>query len=252
MMQKILITAPMRQDPKIVKEYLEGIKKLKIPIGYEIRLFFVVNDCPEVIPLIYEAGADWIVYDTGTEYQKTHNDHIWTKKLLADMSALRNKTIEYALYQDFDYWFSVDTDIVLDPNTLEKLLEADKDIISEVFWTKSPNGTWWCNSWIFDQCDADGHYTLWMEAPGVYPVGMTGACMLVKRRVLEAGVNYTQIPCIKNALKGEDRHFCIRAACAGFDLYMDTEYPAKHLYTETVYREYMREKQEAGDDVETE
>ena len=32
---------------------------------------------------------------------------------------------------------------------------------------------------------------------------------------------------------GEDRHFCIRAAALGFTLYVDTHYPAYHIYRES-------------------
>ena len=74
---------------------------------------------------------------------------------------------------------------------------------------------------------------------------MTGACTLVKRKVLEAGVNYSHIPNIRDALFGEDRHFCVRAAVHGFELWVDTHVPATHLYTETEYQKYMNTK--AGD-----
>jgi hypothetical protein len=68
---------------------------------------------------------------------------------------------------------------------------------------------------------------------------MTGACTLVKRKVFEADVDYTQIPNIYKALRGEDRHFCVRAACAGFEMWVDTHCPATHLYTEDEYNKFM-------------
>ena len=68
---------------------------------------------------------------------------------------------------------------------------------------------------------------------------MTGACTLVTRKVFEAGVDYTQIPNIRKALRGEDRHFCVRAACAGFEMWVDTHCPATHLYTREIYENYM-------------
>ena len=71
---------------------------------------------------------------------------------------------------------------------------------------------------------------------------MTGALTLVKRRVFEAGVDYSRIPKINTALRGEDRHFCVRAACAGFGLWVDTHAPATHLYTRKLYDEYMKSK----------
>jgi GT2 family glycosyltransferase len=155
------------------------------------------------------------------------------------METLRNMTIRHALDHGYDYWFSVDTDLVLHPDTLRYLLEADKDIVSEIFWSTSKDIHYWCNAWMYDQ--GSGMPDEWHN-PGLYQVGMTGACTLVKRHVLESGVDYTHIPNIQRALYGEDRHFCVRAAVHGFELWVDTHCPAIHLYTETEYQKYMNRK----------
>ena len=228
-MKKILITAPLRQDVKIFQEYQKGLDALEVPVGFCVRRFFVVNDCEEVIP--YIRNAEYIRMDTGDEYRKTGDNHEWTHELMAKMSGLRNRTIEEMLDGGYDYWFSVDTDLVLDPWTLYRLIEADKDIVSEIFWTQH-----WCNAWERDQYSPPREE--WRK-PGLYKVGMTGACTLVKRKVFEAGVDYTQIPNIYKALRGEDRHFCVRAACAGFEMWVDTHCPATHLYTEDEYKKFM-------------
>lgn len=236
-MRKILITAPLRQDPDIFDAYQEGLDRLEIPEGFEVSRFFVVNDCPEVIPHIRDAG--WITAETGLAYEKTHNDHLWTLDLMRKMGEMRNRTIREMLDGGFDYWFSADTDIVADPRTLKTLLEADRDIVSEIFWTQAPNGKYWCNAWMEDQCA--GMPEDWRR-PGLYRCGMTGALTLVKRRVFEAGVSYERIPNIRTALRGEDRHFCVRAACAGFEMWIDSHCPARHLYTRRLYEEYMAGK----------
>ena len=233
-MKKVLITAPLRQDTDIFMAYQDGLDRLEIPDGYEVRRYFVVNDCKEVIP--YIRNAEYIVADTGETYEKTGNDHLWTLGLMRKMSDLRNRTITEMLTGGYDYWLSIDTDIVVDPKTLRTLIEADKDIVSEIFWTQAPNGKYWCNAWMVDQ--ACGMPEDWKK-PGLYRCGMTGALTLVKRKVFEAGVDYTPIPNIYQALKGEDRHFCVRAACAGFELWIDTHCPAKHLYTRELYEDYM-------------
>jgi len=233
-MKKIMITAPLRQDTDIFEEYQKGLDALEIPEGYETSRFFVVNDCNEVIPHIRD--AEYTVADTGEIYQKTGNDHLWTLELMARMSELRNMTIRKMLDGGFDYWLSIDTDIVVDPKTLCWLLDADKDIVSGIFWTQAPNGRYWCNAWLYDQ--SAGMQEAWRK-PGLYRVGMTGALTLVKRKVFEAGVDYTPIMNIKTALRGEDRHFCVRAACAGFEMWIDTHCTAKHLYTRRLYEEYM-------------
>ncbi len=233
-MKRILITAPLRQDADVFREYQKGLDALQIPEGYEVSRFFVVNDCPEVIPEIRD--AEYIIADNNEAYEKTHNDHLWTMSLMWRMAELRNLTIRTMLDGGYDYWFSVDTDIVLDQWTLYHLLEADKDIVSEIFWTVAPNGREWCNAWMVDQ--SAGMREEWKK-PGLYRVGMTGACTLVKRKVFEAGVDYSRIPNIETALRGEDRHFCVRAACAGFEMWIDSHAPATHLYTRELYEKFM-------------
>lgn len=238
-MQKVLITAPARQEPKIFREYRESIANLIVPDGVSVDTYFVINDCPELIPCLRESDK-YIVHNTGEAYSKTHNDHIWSDSNMRTMETLRNLTIAFALINGYDYWFSVDTDLVLHPDTLRFLLDADKDIVSEIFWSTSKDIHTWCNAWMCDQ--GSGMLNEW-RTPGLYQCGMTGACTLVKRKVLEAGVDYTHIPNIQRALYGEDRHFCVRAAVHGFELWVDSHCPATHLYTESEYQKYMAKKQ---------
>lgn len=230
---KVLISAPLRQSVNIFRLYQESLDNLIVPEGVTVDRFFVVNDCPKVIP---EIRGDYIVFDTHDLYTKTATEHLWTNENLSKMHTLRNLTVKRALDGGYDYLFSVDTDLVLQPETLQALLEAKKDIVSELFWT---NG--WCNAWMFDQ--STGMSRDWKN-PGLYQVGMTGACMLVSRRVLEK-CDYSPIPNIYKCLWGEDRHFCIRAACHGFELWTDTHYPPEHLYTDEEYQNYVRRHSDA-------
>lgn len=224
---KILITAPLKQERHIFREYQDALDALVIPDGVTVERFFVVNDCPEIVK---DIRGSYIIMNTGDRYDKAVNTHLWTHENLTKMHDLRNATIQFARAGGYDYWFSVDTDLVLHPMTLQALLAADKDIVSEIFWT---NG--WCNAWLHDQ--SGGMRTEW-HIPGLYQVGMTGALTLVKRKVFTA-IDYTPIPNIVKALWGEDRHFCIRAACAGFEMWVDTHYPAEHLYTEAEYKQFI-------------
>lgn len=232
-MTKVLIAAPLRQEKKIFEAYQDALDALFLPAGVMADRFFVVNDCPEIVPEI--RSGSWVVRDTGETYQKTGNDHIWTESNMLAMSRLRNEILWHAGRSGYDYVFSVDTDVILRPETLARLLQLERDIVSEIFWTVGPNRRAWCNAWMYDQ--ASGMKAEWGR-PDVYRVGMTGACTLISRRVWEAGVDFTPIPNIKAALRGEDRHFCVRAACAGFELWLDTTCPAEHLYTETEYRKW--------------
>ena len=237
---RVLITAPLKQDAETFGYFQDALDALEIPEDVTVDRFFVVNDCDEVIPMI---RGDYAVMNTGDVYQKTHNDHIWTQNNLSKMEQLRNATINQALAGAYDYWWSIDTDVIVQPQTLKILLDADKDIVSEVFWTQSRVGNWWCNGWLYDQADADGHFTdgSW-RVPGLYRVGMTGACTLAKTDVFRRGVSYTRIPNIRKVLWGEDRWFSIRAAVLGVEMWLDTHAPAEHLFTPALREEYRRRK----------
>ena len=237
-MIKVLLTAPLKQERGIFQAHQDSIDALILPEGVQLDRFYVLNDCDG---LAEDIRGRYEVINTGDLYAKTHNDHIWTHENLAKMPLLRNRTIREALDGGYDYWWSVDTDLVLAPETLQVLLDADKDIVSEIFWTQSKAGGWWCNGWMYDQADADGRLREFTE-PGLYQVGMTGALTLVKTDVLRGGVSFDPIPNIKNALWGEDRWFCIRAAVLGYEMWLDTHYPAEHLFTPAIYQDYVRRR----------
>ena len=226
-MTRVLIAAPLRQDPKIFEEYQKGLDALIIPEGVIADRYFVVNDCDNVIPYIRNAEYD-VVNNGAMMYQ----DHLWTGELVGNMATYRNMTIRKTLDGGYDYLLSVDTDLVLEEHTLQQLLEDDKDCVAGMFWT---NG--WSNCWMYDQV-CENNLPEW-QTPGVYRVGGTGALFLIKRKVLEAGVDYTPIPNLRKAVFGEDRHFCIRAVCNGFELWADNRCQPVHLYRNKQYDDYI-------------
>ena len=238
---RVLIGAPLRQDPLIFTEHLRGIAELEIPEGVEVDKFYVANGERACLPLL--GDGEFVVRDDLVpafyESGESNRDHVWTLYDTLKMCELRSVLTDKVLNEGYDYLLSFDTDVVMRPETLRALLEADKQIVSEVFWTKADSGLEWCNAWLVDGYGVRGSdFAKWRQA-GLYQVGMTGACTLIHRSVFEAGVSYRQIPNIYNSLVGEDRHFCVRAACAGIELWLDTRYPATHLYRQEEYERFM-------------
>ena len=70
-----------------------------------------------------------------------------------------------------------------------------------------------------------------LKKPGVYEVGGLGACTLISKPALQRPVSFKKIKNI--SFWGEDRHFCIRASAMGLSLFVDTHYPAYHIYRES-------------------
>lgn len=225
---KILIGCPIRQKEHILKKYLFNLDRLNTE-DIEVNRYFILHNSPEL--KTYFKESEYEEYQSETEYVKTDETHIWKEENFKDIVYMKNKLIKKVLDEGYDYFFLVDSDILLKPETLKHLINQQKDIIAEVFWTmwskeRNPEP----NAWTHDFYSYDDLKRIesWREN-GVYEVGYSGACILIHRKVLEAGVNYSPISNITFSV-WEDRAFCIRAAVHGFKIYLDTHYPAFHLY----------------------
>lgn len=179
-------------------------------------------------------------------YQCDETTHHWQETLIWKVAGFKEQFIALALAEGYDYLFLVDSDLYLHPETLRHLISLEKDIVSEVFWTK-----WAPDLQALPQVWLSGQYKLYSEPrgealneaaanqatleflkqlsrPGTYKVGGLGACTLISAKALSAGVSFQEIYNLD--LIGEDRHFCVRAAALGFELFADTHYPPYHIY----------------------
>lgn len=251
-MKTVLIAGPVHQKKEILKEFLESLENLNhhrsIKISY---CFFDDNNEIEAQKLIEQfsfKSKNTTIFKSEEKftYLKDNYTHYWTNELINKVAEMKNYIIQYALAKQHDYLFLIDSDLVLHPNTLNRLLSAEKDIISNIFWTSWQPGTIEMPQvWLEDEYsmykkqhlssmsdeeiqEQVSSFLHQLRIPGVYEVGGLGACTLVSRKALQAGVNFSPI---KNlSFWGEDRHFCIRAVALGFDLYVDTHHPAYHIY----------------------
>ncbi|CCO09051.1 glycosyltransferase [Desulforamulus hydrothermalis] len=154
-----------------------------------------------------------------------------------------------ALEQEYDYVFLVDADLILHPKTLVHLISLQKDIVAEVFWTRwQPNLPLQPQVWLgdayrlyqknrqelLDETEVNRRQMQFFQmlaAPGTYKVGGVGACTLISRHAIAKGVSFSEIYNV--GFWGEDRHFSIRAAALGFELFADTHYEPYHIYRES-------------------
>lgn len=240
----------MRQNPLILKEFLQSLRGLERNDLTCDFIFFDNNDLQESSELLkqfYIEGANTFLTGEPPEsaYTCTNETHLWNSHLIWKVAGYKDFMLEYALKNEYSHVFLVDSDLVLHPFTLQQLLAANVDIISEIFWTEWTPGQgslpqiWMCGQYGFvpglkpamnlDLYKREAARIInGLKIPGVYEVGGLGACTLISRRAIEAGIRFAQI---KNVdYWGEDRHFCIRAAVIGFKLYVDTYLPAYHIY----------------------
>ncbi|MGB7604385.1 MAG: glycosyltransferase [Lutisporaceae bacterium] len=251
--KRVLVGSPVYQKPEILDEFLKSLKNLNrdtISIDY----MFVDDNIDENSSKLlaeFEREESTVIILPGKEqgsYLCDDKSHHWDDDLMLKVANYKNSIIKYTIENNYDYLFFVDSDLVLHPNLIEHLKTANKDIISEIFWSQWHNDRpFEPNVWLFDEYDlvpkrlgeklseeeTDIRQTGFLNQlriPGLYEVGGLGACTLISRAALVEGVSFKPI---KNlTIHGEDRFFCIRAAVLGIDLFVDTHYPAYHIYRE--------------------
>lgn len=237
---RVLIGAPVRQDPDIFQEYIKSLDNLDTE-GLEVDRLFIIHNSPDLIQYIRDKDI-YVDFqpDQSEEYVKNEYTHYWTDGNLGHVIFMKNNLLGYTLEHGYDYFLLVDSDLILHPNTLQQLLSAQKSIVANVFWTKfKPELREAPNAWDYDQYNfLQGNPESW-RVPGLYSVGMSGACILISKEAILAGVNYN--PIYNLSFRGEDRTFCVRAAALGIEIFLDTHYPCKHLYRRSEYEDYKKE-----------
>ena len=251
---RILIGSPIHQKPNILKEFLLSLKSLNQE-DMEVYYYFIDDNIDKESSKMlseFAMGDDkTIIKKSGysDQYIRNEETHIWKEDLIWKVANFKNHIIQYARKNDFDCLFFVDSDLILHPNTLQQLISTGKDIVSEIFWTKWNQGdielpqVWMYDTYIQyqvfrgEQLSKHEAYERHMDFlnrlrnTGIYEVGGLGACTLISKYALDKGVNFKEITNL--SFVGEDRHFCIRATALGFKLYVDTHYPAYHIYRQT-------------------
>ncbi|WP_338324873.1 glycosyltransferase family 2 protein [Metabacillus mangrovi] len=253
-MKKVLVGSPIHQKPEILEEFLYSLEHLD-SAGIMLDYYFIddntapgssrlLQDFQQKTPRTLIQPSSFSDY-----YAKDDATHYWNEHLVWKVAGFKDSIISHAAENEYDYLFLVDSDLLLYPETIRHLIAQDKDIISEVFWTKwQPYAMEQPQVWLSDE------YTQYrkgrneelspeesntrfhefinqMKVPGQYEVGGLGACTLLSLNALKKGVAFKEIPNL--SFWGEDRHFSIRAAALGLSLWADTCYPPYHIYRDS-------------------
>jgi hypothetical protein len=232
---RILIGAPVRQSKRVFEHYIRSLDSLERG-NHDIDYFFILHNSPECKEFL--KPHEYVEYESQHEYLKNDTHH-WSLNNLSEVTIMKNYIIKKALAGNYDYFMLIDSDLILHKKTLLHLLEQDKDIIGNVFWTKwESHQKEMPNAWYFDHYSFDDLKQIDdMRKKQVIEVGYTGACILIKNDVLKSGVNYSPIHNVSFTM-WEDRAFCIRASVMNYRIWLSTHYPSIHLYREGDIKKY--------------
>lgn len=237
-MKKILIAAPIRQKPEILQKYLESLDNLKIPDGVLVDRYFILHNCYDKLHSYFKPTDALVKYDdSSSDVRQDINTHIWNEDNFKAIVVMKNRIKDYALNNNYDYIFMIDSDLILHEETLNHLFKvldgANEDVIGEVFYTDwNKSGKLLPNAWDIDSYSfyGDPLTRYKKENTSVYEVGGTGACILIRTNIFDNPfINYNFIPNVSFSY-WEDRAFCVRCQVNGIRVFLDTTYPCEHLY----------------------
>ncbi len=229
-MKNILIASPIRNRSWILSEYLYFLSRLDYP-KKNLSFHFILNDS---LDSSAEILADWKAahekeyryirisevnfdypHDWGEDRVVTAEAMLNRKnKTYKSLSVLRNLILDLAwLDMDVDYLFSVDSDILVNPDILNKLLATNKDIVAGLIGNGNFN---------YNFMPLAGHRNI-LPLEKLFEVTTTGAVMLISRKVFENKlIRYSP------EKTGEDEGFCMSARTHGFKSYVLQELQ-KHI-----------------------
>jgi len=223
----MMIGSPIQNRQSCLVSYLENIRNLNYP-KEKIHLAFLLNnshdDSYEILKTFrneylkdYRKISIWDVCGLNDDYQDFRAPGR-NYKHIADARNLWLTMFD----SESEYLFSIDSDILVEPETLNKLLSRKKDICSALIWNNHAGPT---NLYNILRKNRSGYYKVIEREfeDDVIEVDVTGACYLINRNVIDSGVRYS------HHTWGEDFGFCIAAQKKGFEIFCDTTQRPYHI-----------------------
>jgi hypothetical protein len=239
--RRILVAAPVRDRAWVLPTHLQSLLEMTRPADVQLDFLYIVNDCRDATSAVLERFRDAVAGRHRVEIRhfgapapaaatRTTADR---SALYGYLAALRNETLRGALDGGYDYLLSIDTDIVPPPDALVNLLAARRPVAAALVCNDRfhdlPEAFRTHNALVVDPTlrapDGGPVYVHLRRIPAgsLVPVDVTGAAMLVERRVLEAGCRFADHP------MGEDVPFCQAVREKGFGLWVHSGVRCQHL-----------------------
>lgn len=214
---KVLAGCPTWEGKKYcLKEYAEAVKKL----DYDNFDVLIVDNSEKdsYLEELKKAGINVV-------------KSAWLPKARDRIIASRNLIKEYALKKGYDYFFSLEQDVIPEPSILKKLISHNKKIISGIVMNNLPIGnTVKMMPMVYvthklDSTGLDYISTEELSKPQVIEVKACAlGCVLIHKDVLKK-INFRYTGGF------DDMMFCKDAIEAGFKIYADTSVKPKHLHS---------------------
>lgn len=216
MKPKVLVGCPTWEGKKYcLKEYADALRSLTYD-NFDVLL--VDNS--------RESGYSRMIEALGFKAIRAE----WHDSARERIMQSRNKIREYALENHYDYFLSLEQDVIPEPDLIQKLLCHQKKIVSGIVFNNLPVGNkteFLPMAYVEHPVDPTG---LWylpkqdLETPQLIELKACSlSCVLMHREVLEK-IKF------RYAEGFDDMMFSLDSINAGFKIYADTSVVPKHLH----------------------
>lgn len=240
-MSKVLICSPIRDKEYCLKEYLDSIYKLDYP-KEKIKIYFVENDSIDKTVKILEEFKDKheseyrsIQIETLLELDEKKADfktHEWKPEDLLRLGKLRDRCLNQI--EDEEFIFMIDADVILQPETLKRLIGLNLPVVTTLFYSK----------WKLEEAYPNIGYVKeenpWnvISPPDAYiqfkwptfKVDVLMAVWLMKTEVIKKyNLSFCQDMETDKEVRMEFKVFCKKCRDVGVEQFCDMVYPARHI-----------------------
>jgi GT2 family glycosyltransferase len=226
----ILVGCPIQNREDVVERYLESIYNLDYPKDRIILSFYVNNSTDRTGELInrftdlhgYRYHGVYYFEDKKIFKGRT-DDQSRRKRDYVLFTIVRNNWLTYIEPIQFDYLMSIDSDVLIEPQGLNKLIENIEgndsvDVCSALVF----NGKFLGKMWYNYLSKTKPNFLRNNVPDKLFEVSVTGACILIPKELLQ----FTRYDTHK---QGEDVPFCRNLVQQDFRLWCDPTIKTEHL-----------------------
>lgn len=228
-MSKIMIASLIRDREEILPIFLESLYNLEYDKS-KIELLFIINNCSTNKPynILSQFKIDnYDKYKSITLIVKNFENPplnnrkvVGRDQLYINLAILRNIIIDCFIASDCDYLFEIDSDILCDSNTLNKLLSHNKDCVSALVRNSESLRAY---NFMFYSKYNDRYYRKNIKLNGLIEADLIGAITLFSKQSL-LNSRYS------SETSGEDEGLCKCLIKQGFKLFVDCNLKTRHIY----------------------
>ena len=240
---RVLCGSSVRERPTVLQAHLRALQAQVLPPDVEIDFAFVDDNTDPTSSALLEPFRRLPCEPTdqaATYDGDSETTHEWNVPAFYRLARQKQRLCDLARSEGYDYLWLVDSDLICDPRTLWSLYHADKPIVSGVFWTSwQPDSPMLPQVWLQHPYGLAGGRTKTSNAflsslvdRQLVQVAGLGACTLIKTEALVDCRFDPPLPDLPEGgmWQGEDRHFCVRANRAHWELWADGWPDIAHIY----------------------